>query len=121
MSGSLSTRSLRLVHQIIERAIRHAQAADLVGRNVASLVAAPAGKDGRPSRSLTLDQAIAVLQASEESPLHAYVVLSLLADLRSEELRSLLWADVDLDAETLAVYRSVRASGTPRRRRVDAS
>lgn len=74
LSGSLSTRSLRLVHQIIERAIRHAQAADLVGRNVASLIAAPEGKKGRPSRSLTLDQAAAVLTAAEDSPLHAYVV-----------------------------------------------
>jgi integrase len=48
-------------------------------------------------------------------------VLSLLAGLRTEELRSLPWADVDLDAGTLAVYRSVRASGdtkTPRSRRV---
>src|ERR1039457_1957856 len=78
LSESLSTRSLRLVHQIIERAIRPAQAADLVGRNVASLVAAPEGKGGRPSRSLTLDQAAAVLEAAKGSPLHAYVVLSLL-------------------------------------------
>ena len=121
LSPSLSTRSLRLVHQIIERAIRHAQAADLVGRNVASLIAAPEGKDGRPSRSLTLDQAAAVLEGAEESSLHAYVVLSLLAGLRTEELRSLLWADIDLDAGTVAVYRSVRASGdtkTPKSRRV---
>ena len=121
LSESLSTRSLRLVHQIIERAIRHAQAADLVGRNVASLVAAPEGKGGRPSRSLTLDQAAAVLEAAKGSPLHAYVVLSLLTGLRTEELRSLLWTDVDLVAETLAVYRSVRASGdtkTPKSRRV---
>jgi hypothetical protein len=63
----MSTRSLRLVHQTIERAIRHAQAADLVGRNVASLVDAPEGKGGRPSRSLTLDQAVAVLEAAEKS------------------------------------------------------
>jgi len=121
LSGSLSTRSLRLVHQIIERAIRHAQAADLVGRNVASLVTAPEGKSGRPSRSLTLDQAVAVLEAAKDSPLHAYVVLSLLAGLRTEELRSLLWTDVNLDAGTLAVYRSVRSSGdtkTPKSRRV---
>ena len=121
LSGSLSTRSLRLVHQIIERAIRHAQAADLVGRNVASLVDAPEGKGGRPSRSLTLGQAEAVLNAAESSSLHAYVVLSLLAGLRTEELRSLLWTDVDLDAGTLAVYRSVRLSGdtkTPKSRRV---
>jgi integrase len=121
LSGSLSTRSLRLVHQVIERAIRHAQAADLVGRNVASLVSAPEGRGGRPSRSLTLEQAVALLDATEGSPLHAYVALSLLAGLRTEELRSLLWTDVDPDAQTVAVYRSVRASGdtkTPKSRRV---
>ena len=121
LSGSLSTRSLRLVHQIIERAIRHAQAANLVGRNVASVVTAPEGNRGRPSRSLTLDQAAGMLNAAEQSPLHSYVALSLLAGLRTEELRSLLWADVDLDEGTLAVYRSVRASGdtkTPKGRRV---
>jgi integrase len=121
LSGSLSTRSLRLVHQVIERAIRHAQAADLVGRNVASLVSAPEGTGGRPSRSLTLEQAVSLLDAAEGSPVHAYVALSLLAGLRTEELRSLLWTDVDLDAGTVAVYRSVRASGdtkTPKSRRV---
>ena len=121
LSQTLSTLSLRLVHQVIERAVRHAQAADLVGRNVAALVSAPDGTGGRPSRSLTLDQAVAVLKAAEGSSLHAYVVLSLLAGLRTEELRSLLWSDVELDAGTLAVYRSVRASGdtkTPKSRRV---
>jgi len=62
-----------------------------------------------------------VLEAAEGSPLHAYVVLSLLAGLRTEELRSLPWSDVDLDARTVAVFRSVRASGetkTPKSRRV---
>src|SRR5262249_14930576 len=118
---SLSSRSLRLVHQVIERAIRHAQAADLIARNVASLVNAPEGRGGRPSPSLKLDQAAAVLKAAEGSPLYAYVVLSPLAGLRTEELRSLLWSDVDLDAATLAVCRGVRASGdtkTPKSRRV---
>jgi integrase len=121
LAPSLSTRSLRLVHQILERSIRHAQANDLVGRNVASLVAAPAGRAGRPSKSLTFDQAAAVLDAAHATPLDAYVTLSLLSGLRTEELRSLLWAEVDLDAGTLAIYRSVRASGdtkTPKGRRV---
>jgi len=121
LSESLSTRSLRLVHQILERAIRHSQASDLVGRNVASLVTAPAGRPGRPSRSLTLSQAADVLKAAQNSPLRAYVTLSLLSVLRTEEVRSLLWSDVNLDAGTLAVYRSVRATGdtkTPKSRRV---
>jgi hypothetical protein len=67
LSGSLPTRSVRLVHQIIERAIKHAQAGDLVGRNVASLITAPEGGSGRSSRSLTLDQATAVLEAAQDS------------------------------------------------------
>ena len=36
---------------------RHAEVRDLVGRNVAALVKAPAGRAGRPSESLTLEQA----------------------------------------------------------------
>ena len=42
-------RSLRLIHQIVERAIRQAQARDKVRRNVASLVDIPEGQEGRPS------------------------------------------------------------------------
>jgi integrase len=103
----LSSRSLRLVHQIPERSIRRAQACDRVGCNVASLVTAPSGRSGRPSKSLTLGQASAVLDVAQTSPLCACVTLSLLSGLRAEELRSLLWTDVDLEIGTLAVYRSM--------------
>ena len=109
------------MHQILERAIRHAQASDLVGRNVASLVTAPAGRPGRPSQALTFDQAAALLDAAAGQPLSAYLTPSLLSGLRTEELRSLLWSDIDFEAGTLAVYRSVRAGGetkTPKSRRV---
>ena len=117
----LSTRTLRLVHQILERAIRHAQARDKVRRNVASLVIPPEGQEGRPSRAMTLDQAISVLdQAGPGSPhrLAAYVVVSLLAGIRTEEARALVWAEVDLDAGTVAVYRSVGDTKTRKSRRV---
>jgi integrase len=116
----LSTRTLRLVHQILERAIRHAQARDKVRRNVASLVILPEGQEGRPSRAMTLDQAVSVLdQAGPGSPhrLAAYVVVSLLAGIRTEEARALTWAEVDLDAGTVAVYRSVRAKGDTKTRK----
>jgi integrase len=116
----LSTRTLRLVHQILERAIRHAQARDKVRRNVASLVILPEGQEGRPSRAMTLDQAVSVLdQAGPDSPhrLAAYVVVSLLAGIRTEEARALTWAEVDLDAGTVAVYRSVRAKGDTKTRK----
>ncbi|OLT37899.1 hypothetical protein BJF79_28580 [Actinomadura sp. CNU-125] len=69
--------SLRLVHAILKRAIRQAQARDMVMRNVAELVKTPKGTAGRPSRALTLDQARAVLEAAQSSRLHAYAVVSL--------------------------------------------
>jgi hypothetical protein len=53
----LTTRTLRLIHQILERSVRHAQARDRVRRNVASLIIVPEGQEGRPSQAMTLDQA----------------------------------------------------------------
>jgi hypothetical protein len=60
-----SSRTVVLIHSALERAIRHAEANDLVRRNVASLVRPPKGGDGRPSQSLTAEQAVAVLHAAE--------------------------------------------------------
>jgi integrase len=116
----LSTRSLRLIHQILERAIRQAQARDKVRRNVANLIMIPEGKQGHPSKAMTLDQATRLLEALEsetDSRLAAYVVLSLLTGLRTEEARALTWAEVDLQAGTVAVYRSVRTKGDTKTRK----
>jgi len=43
LSDQLSTRSLQIAHNCLVRAVRQAEADDLVGRNVAALVRPPAG------------------------------------------------------------------------------
>ena len=106
-----STRTVALAHNALERAIRHAEASDLVRRNVASLVRPPQGRYGRPSRSLTVGQAAAVLKAAAKYRTYAYVVLSLTTGIRTEEARALRWENVDLEAGTVAVWRSVRSHG----------
>ncbi len=119
-AGELSTRSLRLIHQIVERSIRHAQARDKVRRNVASLVTVPEGRAGQPSKAMTFAQAVQLLEtlgSASSFRLSAYAVLSLLTGVRTEEARALLWSEVDLDAGTVAVYRSVRAKGDTKTRR----
>jgi integrase len=121
LSDRLSSRSLQIAHNCLVRAIRHAEIRDLTGRNVAGLVRAPRGRPGRPSKSLTLDQARSLLVAAKSFRLHAYVVLSVMTGLRTEELRALRWSEVDFDAATVGVYRGVRASGdtkTQKSRRV---
>ena len=69
IAKNLTTRTLRLLHSILARSIRHAQARDKVKRNVALLCDVPEGQaDGRPSKALALDQAIAVLGAAAKWP-----------------------------------------------------
>jgi integrase len=115
-----------LLHSILSRSVKHAQARDKVKRNVVALCEVPTGLEGRPSKSLTLKQAEAVLKAAERSPLHAYIVLSLLIGARTEELRALTWNHVDLDGDasadppalrSISVWRSVRTGGDTKTRK----
>jgi integrase len=126
MASTLSTRTVRLLHSILNRAVTQAQARDKVKRNVVQLCEVPHGVEGRPSKALTLAQAEAVLNAAEDSPLCAYIVLSLLIGARTEELRALTWDHVDLDGRpdanppvlpSVAVWRSVRAGGDTKTRK----
>ncbi len=111
MAATHATRTLQKGHNCLTRAVRHAEGQDLVRRNVSALVDTPRGREGRPSQSLTLEQAGALLEAAEKSRLHAFIVLCLLTGVRSEEARALTWEHVDLDAGNIMVWRSVRAHG----------
>jgi integrase len=101
-------------------------ARDKVKRNVVALCDVPTGREGRRSKSLSLGQAEALLTAAEDSPLHAYIVLSLLIGARTEELRALRWEEVDLDGQpqatppvppSISVLRSVRQGGDTKTRK----
>lgn len=119
MAARYSTAAVAMGHNALTRAIRHAEARDLVGRNVAMLVDTPKGQAGRPSKSLTMDQATALLAAAGGTRMHAYISLCLATGIRTEEARALRWEHVDFgdpSAEppipaSAAVWRSVRSHG----------
>jgi len=137
MAAGYSTAAVTMGHLALKRAIRHAEAGDLIARNVAVLADTPKGQQGRPSKSLTLDQAVAAITAARTLPvmelrpglkdvrrpaelMHAYIVLSLLAGIRTDEARALRWSHVNLDGDPaarppvpphVAVWRSVRVHG----------
>jgi integrase len=126
LSTSLSTSTLRQVRSCLNRAVRRAMKRNLVDRNVVELCDVPRGRDGRRSKSLTLDQARHVLTLTNNDALHCYIVLSLLTGARTEELRALRWEHVHLDGGTRAgvalpayveVWRSVRAGGDTKTRK----
>ncbi len=118
LAQTRSTPTMASTHNVLVRAIRHAEANDRVGRNVARFVKPPQGKTGRPSRAMTAAEAAALLAAAEDHPrLSAYVILSLTTGIRTEEARALRWDHVDLDGDpdarlpvppSIAVWRSVR-------------
>jgi integrase len=137
MAAGYSSAAVTMGHLALKRAIRHAEANDVISRNVAALVDTPKGQQGRPSKSLTVDQAVAVITTARTLPvmelrpglkdvrrpaalMHAYIVLSLLCGVRTEEARALRWAQVDLEGDPaarppvpphMAVWRSVRVHG----------
>jgi integrase len=128
----LSTRTLREVRSILLRSIRRAQKRENVKRNVVLLCDCPNGREGRPSKSLTLKQAEAVLTTAEadESTIGAYIVTSLLGGVRTEEARPLTWLHVHLPSEDeepdsddgarkghIDVWRSVRVGGDTKTRK----
>jgi integrase len=94
MAGTHATRTVQKAHNCLTRAIRQAEGQDLVRRNVSGLVDTPRGQEGRPSHSLTLQEATALLEAARESRLHAFIALCLLSGIRSEEARALTWDHV---------------------------
>lgn len=132
--------SITLLLGLLRRIIRFAEARGKVLRNVAELVDAPEGTEGRPSRSMTIEQAQAVLQASRGQWIHGYIALSVFTGVRTEEARPLKWKHTHLapvvgqvctcgerHRETVVphveVWRSVRRKGdtkTPKSRRTIA-
>src|ERR1019366_2013439 len=120
LAATRSTATISLIHNCLSRAIRQAEARDHVRRNVAALIDTPTGQGGRRSQSFTLAQAVALLAAAKGTALYAYIVVSMLVGVRTEEARALTWDHVDLEGDPTAippvpphveVWRSVRAHG----------
>jgi integrase len=109
----VSTRTLQELRSILKRSIARAQARDKVKRNVVLLCELPKGRPGRPSMSLTLDQAVAVLDAADTAKawLRAYITLSLLTGARTEELRGLTWAHLVAFDTNRNTWAPVREAG----------
>jgi len=113
----LTTRTMQAIHSILRRSIRRAQARDKVVRNVATLVDTPEGrKDGRPSKAMNLHQATTVLEHAKNDSLHAYVVLSLMTGVRTEEARALRWSHVAAWVPEAKEWRPVTETGFRRKK-----
>jgi integrase len=84
-----STRSVQIAHNTLTRSVQRVAAHDLVSRNVAALAEHPPGQtSGRPSKAMTRDVAVRLVQAAEADPnIGSYLILCVMTGIRPEELR----------------------------------
>ena len=62
LAKTLATSTLQLVRSLLSRVVKRAMKRGMVDRNVVELCQPPTGLDGRPSKSLTFEQANDVLR-----------------------------------------------------------
>jgi integrase len=94
----LSAQTQNAARKLLARALRRAEQEGLIARNPAALADGPR-IPRREGRSLTKEQAHALLVAVETDRLGTAYALQLALGLRRGEVLGLRWNDVDLDAE----------------------
>jgi integrase len=108
LDSGLSPRTVQIIHATLHKALKQAVRWSLVPRNVCEVVVPPRVPrseikplDTRQARKL-LDTAL-----DTQPSFYALYVLAVTRGMRSGEILGLQWQDVDLDAGTLQVRRTV--------------
>ncbi|MFI9552363.1 tyrosine-type recombinase/integrase [Nonomuraea endophytica] len=106
----LSARTVRYIHTILSKALSEAVDAGLLSRNPAAKAKPPTAKQAKAPEMhpWSTDQLRVFLAWAKENS-HLYVAWHVLAytGMRRGELLALRWRDIDLEAGTISVRRSV--------------
>jgi integrase len=104
-----SHRTIVRVKSYLGQALAVAQSRRKVSWNVARVAEMPETSEPTERRSLTPDEAKAVLAVAEGHRLEALFVAAMMLGLRPGELTGLCWDDVDLEDGTLTVAGSLKS------------
>lgn len=103
----LAPLTIRHVHAVLRRALNRAERHGHIVRNPADLVRPPGGGVRSRARATTPDE-VGVLIAAADDPLtRLFVRLAAATGARRGEICGLRWSDLDLDAHTLTIQRSI--------------
>ncbi|MFD7641787.1 tyrosine-type recombinase/integrase [Kitasatospora sp. NPDC059795] len=107
----LSPLTLAYIHSVLKSALEHAVREEEIPRNVARNVRTGTPRPRR-FEPLTADEARTFLTAAKGHRLHALFELALRTGLRKGELLGLRWEDLDLDASTASIRRTLQRTRT---------
>ncbi len=107
----LGARTVGHAHRVLHRALARAVSSEMLTRNVASVIKPPKVEETE-AHSLKAAEAGAVLAAVAGHPLQPIIALALATGARRGELLALQWGDIDLDAATIRIERSLEQTRT---------
>jgi integrase len=110
LDSGLSAATVQKIHHVTYKALKQAARWNLIVRNPAEAVRppTPTPKEMHP---LSADEARRLLEAASGDRLEALYVLALHTGMRQGELLGLKWEDVDVEAGTLRVRRTLTLHG----------
>ena len=113
LQAGLSPRTVQYIHVTLHKALKQAVADGLIPRNTTEAVRPPQVRK-EEIRPLDAEQVKALFGAAQGDRLEALYILAVHTGLRQGELLGLKWGDVDLEAGTLQVRRTLTtAKGGP--------
>ncbi|MDQ3925680.1 MAG: site-specific integrase [Actinomycetota bacterium] len=106
LDAGLSPRTVQYVHVTLHKALKQAVMDGLIPRNATEAVRPPQVRR-EEMQPLSPEQVKVLLEAARDERLEALYVLAVTTRLRQGELLGLKWEDVDLEARTLRVRRTL--------------
>ena len=106
LDSGLAPRSVLHIHRTLSRALKQATDDGLIPCNAAAPVKPPRPRR-EEMRPMNREQVRSLFEAASGDRLEALYIVAVTAGLRRGELQGLKWEDVDLDAETLQVRRTL--------------
>jgi integrase len=107
----LSARTVGHAHRVLHRALQLAVETEVLARNIASVISPPTVED-EEIEILTTEQIDLVLSKLKGHLLYAISALALATGMRRGELLALRLCDVDFDAASVRVERSLEETAT---------
>jgi integrase len=108
-NGKLTRATLVKTRSVLAQSFDFAMRKRRMTWNPARAVSMPrAARVSKVTRSLDIDQALALIEEATAHRWHALFVLALNLGLRPGELTALYWESIDLDAETISIERGAR-------------